>query len=109
MILFSRFAKYIAFLFFYFFIDKFINNFFFLFIGLTTEWEGETLARFVEESSLKKSSLFVRIGGRAEEVMEDYLIIVNELSILEQTAVESQNSCRKIKLGVVVFHYLGVK
>jgi hypothetical protein len=53
--------------------------------------------------------LFVRIGGRAEEVMEDYLIIVNELSILEQTAVESQNSCRKIKLGVVVFHYLGVK
>jgi hypothetical protein len=34
-------------------------------------------------SSLKKSSLFVMIGGRAEEVMEDYPIIVDELSILE--------------------------
>jgi hypothetical protein len=37
MILFGRFVKYIASLFFYFFIDKFITNFFFLFIGLTTE------------------------------------------------------------------------
>jgi len=89
MILFGRFVKYIASLFFYFFIDKFITNFFFLFIGLTTEWEGETPVRFVEESSLKKSSLFVRIGGRTGEVMEDYPIIVDELSILEQTAVGS--------------------
>jgi hypothetical protein len=33
--------------------------------------------------------LFVRIGGRTGEVMEDYPIIVDELSILEQTAVGS--------------------
>jgi len=81
MILLGCFAKYIAFLFFYFFIDKFITNFFFSFYRANNWMRGRNSSKVC--SSLKKSSLFVMIGGRAEEVMEDYPIIVDELSILE--------------------------
>lgn len=38
---------------------------------------------FVEESSTRKSSTLFMVGSRVEELIKDYLIIVDELYVLE--------------------------
>jgi hypothetical protein len=50
---------------------------------LIIEGERETSVRFIEESSQRKSSSLVMGRGRAEEVMKDYPIIVDELFVLK--------------------------
>ena len=81
MILSNHFIKYVTLFFSCFFIVKFITNFFSA--RLTTEREKETSAMFVEESSTRKSSTLVVVGSRAKELMKDYLIIVDELYVIE--------------------------
>ena len=53
------------------------------FTRLTIEGERETSVRFIKESSQRKSSSLIMGRGRAEEVMEDYPIIVDELFVLK--------------------------
>jgi len=52
-------------------------------IWLTVEGEGETPVRSVEESSQRKCSSLVMSTGRAEEVMKDFLIIIDVFFALE--------------------------
>uniref|UniRef100_B9HA84 Uncharacterized protein n=1 Tax=Populus trichocarpa TaxID=3694 RepID=B9HA84_POPTR len=69
---------------------------------LTAKDKGETSTRFTEESLLKK--IFVSCHGRrqAEEVIENYPIIVYELFILEETktgvktTIENKVECSHI-------------
>lgn len=60
---------------------------FFIYTGLATKGYRETSARSIEESSPKKSSSLVVVDGRAKEVMKDYPIIIDELSILKETTM----------------------
>ena len=58
------------------------------FTRLTIEGERETSVRFIEESSQRKSSSLIMGRGRAEEVMENYPIIVDELFVLKGCLTE---------------------
>ncbi|KAL9361603.1 hypothetical protein Peur_044388 [Populus x canadensis] len=69
---------------------------------LTAKEKGETSTRFTEKSLPKK--IFVSCHGRrqAEEVMDNYPIIVNELFVLEETTtgvrttIEDKVGCNHI-------------
>ena len=60
----------------------------FSYVGLTAEREGETLARFVDESSIKRFSSLDLSRGKTRKVMEDNPIIVNKPFIPEDTIPE---------------------
>lgn len=72
-----------------------INDFLFLYAGLTTERDTENSARFAEESSPKKSSSLVMVEGRADKVMENYPIIVDKVSIPKKTIAGVRTPIKK--------------